>query len=63
MNATNMHRKDFGMLNSNHGGFIKFFDCLVDITNGATHFVEYQCVELLLCLEEPNGMERPSNMR
>jgi hypothetical protein len=32
---------------------IKFLDCLVDITNGATHFVEYGCLELLFCTEDP----------
>jgi hypothetical protein len=33
--------------------FIELLNNLVDITNGATHFVEYGCVELLFCLEEP----------
>jgi hypothetical protein len=32
--------------------------CSVDITNGATHFVEYGCVELLFCLEDPNLWDR-----
>jgi len=35
------------------GCFIELLDRLVDITNGATHFVEYGCVELLFYLEEP----------
>jgi hypothetical protein len=37
---------------------IELLHNLVDITNGATHFVEYGCVELLFYLEEPrwNGM-------
>jgi len=33
--------------------FILLLGHLVDITNGATHFVEYGCVELLFCLEDP----------
>jgi hypothetical protein len=32
---------------------IELLHNLVDITNGATHFVEYGCVELLFYLEEP----------
>jgi hypothetical protein len=51
--ATSKDRKDFELLNWMHGYFIIFLDCLVDITNGATHFVEYGCVELLFCLDDP----------
>ncbi|CAM6043671.1 unnamed protein product [Sphagnum compactum] len=32
---------------------IRVLGCLVDITNGATHCVEYGCVELLFCLHDP----------
>jgi hypothetical protein len=45
--------------------FIEVSDCLVNITNGATHFVEYGCVELLFYLEEPrwNGRTFKHAMR
>ncbi len=44
---------------------IEFLDCLVDITNGATHFVEYGYVELLFHLPKPswNGMTFKHAMR
>jgi hypothetical protein len=35
------------------GDIIRVLGCLVDITNGATHFVEYGFVELLFSLQEP----------
>jgi len=58
MSATSRDTKYLGLLSWSSGYFIEFLDCLVDITNGATHFVEYGCVELFFSLEEPrwNGM-------
>jgi hypothetical protein len=39
---------------------IELLHNLVDITNGATHFVEYGCVELLFYLDEPIRNEMTS---
>ncbi len=60
-----MDKKKFGLLNWSPHDLIKFLDYLVDITNGATHFVEYGCVELFSHLEEPrwNGMTFKHVMR
>ncbi len=57
MRATFRDKKDFRLLDWTHRDFITFLDGLVDITNGATHFVEYGCVELLFYLEEPTWNE------
>jgi hypothetical protein len=46
-------RHDFDLLDQIFVSLIELLDNLVDITNGATHFVEYGCVELLFHLEEP----------
>jgi hypothetical protein len=48
-----MDKVDFEPFDWMYGNFIKFVGCLVNITNGATHFVEYGCVELFFCLDEP----------
>jgi len=53
MSATSRDTTNFGLLDWSLGYFIKFLDCLVDITNGATHFVKHGCVELFFYLEEP----------
>jgi hypothetical protein len=36
---------------------IRALGCSVDITNGATHFVEYGFVELLFCIQEPSLLD------
>jgi len=45
--------------------FLESLHNFVDITNGATHFVEYGCVELLFYLEDPtrNGMTFEHSMK
>jgi hypothetical protein len=60
-----MARKFFWGLDYIACDLIEFLDCLVDITNGATHFVEYGYVELLFHLPEPswNGMTFKHAMR
>jgi hypothetical protein len=52
MRVTSKDRKDFRLLYSIHE-IIRVLVCLLYITNGPTHFVEYGCVELLFCLEDP----------
>jgi len=32
---------------------VRVLGCVLDIINGATHLVEYGCVELLFCLQDP----------
>jgi len=65
MKATSNYRKVFGLLKCGPCDLIEYLDSLVDITNGATHFVEYGCVELLFHLEEPrwDGMTFKHAMR
>jgi hypothetical protein len=63
--VTSKGRKEFG-LRQWSGDIMRILDCLVDITNAATHFVEYGCVELLFSLEEPellDGMDFKDVMR
>jgi hypothetical protein len=65
MRVTSKGRKDFLLLYFSHH-IIRVLVCLLDITNGATHFVEYGCVELFFCLKDPkswDGMDFKHMMR
>jgi len=65
MRATFKDKEEIGLQQWSLGNFIKFLADLVNITNGATHFLEYGCVELLFCLQEPrrDGMTFKHAMR
>jgi len=53
MRATFKDKKRFHLRDWSRD-FIKFSADLVNIKKAATHFVEYGCVELLFCLQEPS---------
>jgi len=65
MRATFRDREEIGLQDWSLRNFIKFSNCLVNITNGATHFVEYGCWEVLFYLDEPrwSGMTFKHVMR
>ncbi len=56
MSVTSKDIKEFVILNNWTSTMVKVLKCLVNIPNGATHFVEYGYVELLYYLKDPEFM-------
>jgi hypothetical protein len=56
MSFTSKDIKEFVILNNWTSTMVKVLKCLVNIPNGATHFVEYGYVELLYYLKDPEFM-------
>jgi hypothetical protein len=56
MSVTSKDIREFVILNNWTGTMFRVLKCLVNIPNGATHFVEYGYAELLYYLEDPEFM-------